>query len=42
MTLMLSRSRVLHDLQAACHPNHRATLERSLEFIDSELRSLGN
>jgi hypothetical protein len=42
MALMLSRSRVLHDLQAACHPNHRVTLERSLEFIDNELRKIGN
>jgi hypothetical protein len=41
MTLMLSRSRILQDLQTACHPNHRALLEQSLAFIDAELQALG-
>jgi len=40
MQLGLSRARVLHDLQTACHPNHRATLEQSLAFIDRELEAL--
>ena len=40
MTLGLSRARVLQDLQTACHPNHRATLEQSLAFIDRELEAL--
>ena len=40
LTLGLSRARVLHDLQTACHPNHRATLEQSLAFIDRELEAL--
>ena len=38
--LGLSRARVLQDLQIACHPNHRATLEQSLAFIDRELEAL--
>ena len=38
--LALSRTRVLQELQAACHPNHRATLEASLAFIDRELAAL--
>ena len=40
MALNLSRSRILQDLQAACHPNHRAMLEKSLAFIDGELEAL--
>jgi hypothetical protein len=38
--LGLSRSRVLQDLQTACHPNHRATLEQSLAFLDAEIAAL--
>ena len=38
--LLLSRTRVLQELQTACHPNHRATLEASLGFIDRELEAL--
>lgn len=38
--LGLTRARVLQDLQTACHPNHRATLEASLAFIDRELEAL--
>ena len=40
LKLGLSRARVLHDLQIACHPNHRAMLEQSLTFIDAELEAL--
>ncbi len=38
--LGLSRARVLQDLQAACHPNHRAMLEQSLAFLDAEIAAL--
>jgi hypothetical protein len=40
MSLSLARVRVLQDLQTACHPNHRATLEQSLAFLDRELAAL--
>jgi hypothetical protein len=40
MTLGLARAHVLQELQTACHPNHRATLEQSLAFIDRELAGL--
>lgn len=40
MTLKIARSRILLDLQTACHPNHRATLEQSLAVIEAELRTL--
>jgi hypothetical protein len=39
-SLGMSRARVLQDLQTACHPHHRATLEQSLTFIDGELEAL--
>lgn len=42
MALNMSRTRVLQDLQTACHPHHRATLEQSLAFIDRELAALGD
>jgi hypothetical protein len=38
--LALSRTRVLQELQTACHPHHRATLEQSLAFLDRELEAL--
>jgi hypothetical protein len=40
LTLGVSRARVLQDLQTACHPNHRATLEESLAFLDREIEAL--
>jgi hypothetical protein len=40
MSLGLARARVLQDLQTACHPHHRATLEQSLVFLDRELAAL--
>jgi hypothetical protein len=40
LSLSVARSRVLQDLQAACHPNHRATLEQSLAFLDREIAAL--
>jgi hypothetical protein len=38
MTLDVSRSRVLQDLQVACNPRHRAMLEAALADIDEKLR----
>jgi hypothetical protein len=40
LALGMSRARVLQDLQTACHPHHRATLEASLAFLDGELAAL--
>jgi len=39
--LKLARARTLSALQAACHPQHRALLERTLQHIDSQLEALG-
>ena len=39
--LQLSRSRVLHDLEAATHPNHRKSLEAALAHLDSKISELG-
>ena len=38
MTLTLSRTRILQDLQIACDPRHRAMLERALADIEEQLR----
>ena len=38
MTLTLSRTRILQDLQVACDPRHRAMLERALADVDEQLR----
>jgi hypothetical protein len=40
MTLSLSRSRILQDLQLACDPRHRATLERALADVDAKIQDL--
>jgi ribosomal protein L10 len=40
MTLAVSRSRILQDLQTACHPNHRAMLETALADVDEKIRAL--
>jgi hypothetical protein len=37
--LMLTRSRILQDLQAACNPARRAQLEAALAEIDERLAS---
>jgi hypothetical protein len=41
-SLELSRRRVLHDLDTARHPRHREQLEKSLAFLDQELKKLGD
>lgn len=38
--LQLSRSRVLHDLESATHPNHRKSLEAALAHLDSKISEL--
>ena len=40
MTLEVSRSRVLQDLQTACNPRHRAMLEAALADLDEKIRAL--
>ena len=39
-TLMLARTRALHDLQLACAPAHRAMLEQALADLDTRLSQL--
>lgn len=39
-SLQLSRSRILKDLEAARHENHRALLERTLAHLDAELAAI--
>jgi hypothetical protein len=41
-SLDLSRRRVLHDIENARHPRHREQLEKSLAFLDEELKKLGD
>jgi hypothetical protein len=38
--LRLARIRVLHDLEAARHPRHRAILQAALDHLDRELDRL--
>ena len=38
--LKLARTRTLNALQTACHPPHRALLERTLAHIDAQLAAL--
>ncbi len=38
--LQLSRTRVLNDLAAATHPNHRKSLEAALSHLDQKLAEL--
>ena len=38
--LMLSRTRVLNDLQQACNPRYRGQLEQALEFLDRQIAAL--
>ena len=40
--LLLSRKRVLNDLQAARHPRHRSMLEEALRHLDRQLEALDN
>jgi hypothetical protein len=39
-SLMLSRTRVLHDLQLACNPRYRVQLEQALAYLDQQLKDL--
>lgn len=39
-SLMLSRTRVLHDLQTACNPRYRSQLEQALSYLDLQLKEL--
>jgi hypothetical protein len=39
-SIQLSRTRVLHDLQQATHPRHRASVEEALRFLDAKLAEL--
>jgi hypothetical protein len=41
-SLQLQRTRVLHSLQSACHPNHRAQLQASLVFLEDRIRQLSS
>jgi hypothetical protein len=38
--LQLSRTRILHDLESATHPNHRKSLEAALEHLDRKIADL--
>ncbi|HYM11945.1 MAG TPA: hypothetical protein VEU62_14505 [Bryobacterales bacterium] len=38
--LLLSRKRVLHDLEQARNPRHRKMLEASLAYLDAKLSEL--
>jgi hypothetical protein len=40
-SLLMSRTRVLHDLQAACNARYRAQLEAALSYLDQELAKIG-
>jgi hypothetical protein len=39
-SLLMSRTRVLHDLQTACNPRYRAQLEAALSYLDQQLAKL--
>jgi hypothetical protein len=39
-SIQLSRARVLHDLEQATHPRHRASVEEALRFLDAKLAEL--
>lgn len=39
-SLLLSRKRVMADLEKATHPRHRAQIEASLEFLDRQLAEI--
>ena len=38
--LQLSRTRILHDLESATHPNHRKSLEAALAHLDQKIADL--
>ncbi len=39
-SLLLSRTRVLHDLQVACNPRYRLQLEQALAHLDQQIAML--
>ena len=39
-SLLLSRKRVLHDLEKASKPGHRETLQGALDYLDRKLAQL--
>jgi hypothetical protein len=39
-SLELTRTRVVHDLNAATHPRHRESLELALKFLDEKIAAL--
>jgi hypothetical protein len=39
--LMLSRTRVLNDLQSACNPRYRQQLAQALAYLDQQITALG-
>lgn len=39
-SLMLSRKRIVNDLERAQHPRHRATLEAALKHLDEKIADL--
>jgi hypothetical protein len=40
-SLLLQRTRVMHDLEQARHPRHRETLQAALNHLDQKLAELG-
>jgi len=40
-SLLLQRTRVVHDLDQARHPRHRETLQAALNHLDQKLAELG-
>ncbi|MBK5291918.1 MAG: hypothetical protein JJE04_09615 [Acidobacteriia bacterium] len=40
-SLQLSRTRVMHDLDAARNPRHQEQLQKALSFLESEIAKLG-
>jgi chromosome segregation ATPase len=38
--LVLSRKRIVNDLEVATHPNHRKSLEAALEHLDKKIAEL--
>jgi hypothetical protein len=38
--LMLSRTRVLHDIQTCCNARYRQQLEQALAYLDQQIQAL--
>jgi hypothetical protein len=41
-SLLLSRTRILNDLERARHPKHREMIESALKHLDAQLAELDN